>query len=299
MRDHAVKAAFASVRRAYRCLPSGLLRLALPSRCALCAFVQHRVCGACDTISTEKQGTCVAPVRRHIRVAAATLKFRRCLATPAGVRCDRGTGRSYAGIRRLGASAQIFRPAGTRALVRPAMASVRHQAGVAPDLIVPVPFIGAAIGARGIPIVGAATPPLPDRPQLRSLKRNDLQQPPRRTGSLRGSDSFEGFGFLHIHTVRPATADTIYGDRTVESTNWNFGRRCKPPPRGKTFTILNTAADATGRRRWRLWPALTHFQSIFASSIDSSFERAQCPDESCRHVPLTVNAAEMKPWFPI
>ena len=78
-------------------------------------------------------------------------------------------------------------------------------------------------------------------------------------------------------------------------------RSMQPPPRGKAFSILTAAMDATERvEAGAIGPALTHITgTISASSIDSTSESAHCSDESCGMVPLTLNSCrDGRRWFP-
>jgi len=151
MRDHAVKAAFASVRRAYAAVPSGLLRLALPSRCALCGNLsQHQVCGACDTISDENKAL-------RCPRCAATFEFAggnaqacgACLATPPEFDA---TVVLAAYAEPFDALAQALKFSGQPGLghwFAGKLAQCAHQAGVTPDLIVPVPLSAQRLALRG------------------------------------------------------------------------------------------------------------------------------------------------------
>src|SRR5271156_6103144 len=90
-------------------------------------------------------------------------------------------------------------------------------------------------------------PRLADRPQLRPAQQGQLGQPPRQNQSLKGDRSFDGFRFsCHTHTVRqPQRKQLRQPDRRKRQLEVWQARQL--PPRGRPFTILNTAVDVTER----------------------------------------------------
>jgi predicted amidophosphoribosyltransferase len=166
MLSHALKAAFASARRALGIARSSLWRMALPGRCALCGNLsQHQVCGACDTISATNSAQrcpcCAATVDfatvnfGAVDCAAVNFAASRvqvcgaCLAAPPDFDATLVLA-DYAAP--FDALAQILKFSGQAGLARwfaGKLAQRALAAGIRPDLIVPVPLSAQRLALRG------------------------------------------------------------------------------------------------------------------------------------------------------